>query len=219
MVHRGLVIFDLDGTLFHGVNATVAAVQRSFQEMGLHQPDVDDIQAHIGRPAHEFHAWVRSHCSAERASQLVTAVDRYELDFIAEKGMLYPGVPEALGNIRAFADQMAICTNGPGIYAERIIDAHGLQSFFDKVRTWQSASDTKTSMVRELLGQLDGRPAIVIGDRRHDVEAAHQNGLTAVAATYGYGAADELKYADAAVDSPAELPGLIRERLWGKDNL
>jgi phosphoglycolate phosphatase-like HAD superfamily hydrolase len=134
MARRDLVIFDLDGTLFNGVQATVAAVQRSFQEMGLCQPDADDIQSHIGRPAHEFHAWVRSHCPADQASQLVSTIDRYKLDLIPDKGKLYLSVPEALGNIRRFAHQMAICTNGPQIYAEQPIHVHNLMRLFDRVR-------------------------------------------------------------------------------------
>jgi phosphoglycolate phosphatase-like HAD superfamily hydrolase len=217
MARRGLVIFDLDGTLFNGVNATVAAVQRSFQEMGLQQPSTKDIQVHIGRPAHEFHGWVGSHCSAEQASHLVAAVDRYELDLISEKGELYPDVSAVLTTIRTLVSQMAICTNGPQTYAKRIIEVNDLARFFDHIRYWQSEEDTKTSMVGELLDKLHARPGFIIGDRRHDIEAARHNGLMAIAATYGYGAMDELKDADVAAYSPADLPGIVKNALWGTD--
>jgi phosphoglycolate phosphatase len=112
--------------------------------------------------------------------------------------------------------QLAICTNGPQYYAERIIQVNNLARFFDQIRYWQSEEDTKTSMVRELLAKLDARPAILIGDRRHDFEAAHKNGLIAVAATYGYGKQDELREADAAAASPAELPDLVEELIRRK---
>jgi phosphoglycolate phosphatase len=150
---------------------------------------------------------------------LVAAIDRYELDFIATRGQLFPRIPEALAEIRALVGQMAICTNGPQEYVERVITEHGLRPFFDEVRYHQSNEDTKVLMVRELLAQLGGRPGVVVGDRRDDVEAAHQNGLAAIAATYGYGAGDELSEADVAVASPAELPAAIRSlfRKWEAD--
>jgi phosphoglycolate phosphatase len=216
MANHGLVIFDLDGTLFEGKNATLPAVQQAFQELGLAQPDPREILSFIGKPAHAWHAWLYSHAPREKAAQLVAAIDRYELDFIAEKGQLFPGIPEALAEIQASVGQMAICTNGPKDYVERVIADHRLQHFFAKVRYPQSTADTKVLMVRELLAQLGGRPGVVVGDRRDDVEAAHQNGLAAIAAAYGYGSAAELSGADAAVASPVELPAAIRSlfRKW-----
>jgi phosphoglycolate phosphatase len=210
MANHGLAIFDLDGTLFEGKKATLPAVQRAFQEMGLPQPDPCEILSFIGKPAYMWHAWLYSHGPQEKAAQLVTAIDRYELDFIAEKGQLFPGIPEALAEIRASVGQMAICTNGPQQYVERVIADHGLGQFFDKVRYPRSTYDTKVSMVQELLEQLGERPGVVVGDRRDDVKAAHENGLKAVAARYGYGNADEFSAADAGVASPAELPAVIR---------
>ncbi len=68
-------------------------------------------------------------------------------------------------------------------------------------------------MVRELLSKLEGRPAVVVGDRRTDIEAAHRNGLTAVAAMYGYGSEEELMGAEAAAASPSDIPDLIRALL------
>jgi phosphoglycolate phosphatase len=210
MVKDSLAIFDLDGTLFEGKKVTLPAVQRAFQEMGLPQPDPREILSFIGKPAHVWHAWLYSYAPGETAPQLVAAIDRYELDFIATRGRLFPGIPQALAGIRAFVGQMAICTNGPQAYVERVIADHGLQRFFNQVRYPRSTDDTKMSMVRELLEGLGARPGVVVGDRRDDVRAAHENGLKAVAARYGYGDADELGAADVAVASPVELPGAIR---------
>jgi phosphoglycolate phosphatase len=144
---------------------------------------------------------------------LVTAVDRYELDSVSSGAELYAGIPTVLHQINTCVGQMAICTNGPQTYVERVVSAHNLRRFFDRVRYRRSSADTKVAMVRELLDQLSARPAIVVGDRRDDVEAAHQNGLRVVAVTYGYGSPDELKNADALAASPSELPGLVKSML------
>ena len=218
---HGLVIFDIDGTLFRGADATIAAVEAAFAEFGFPQPDPAEIPELVGKPTSDLHAWLSRHCPPGRADQLAAEVDRLELSFVADGASLYPGVLEALGKIRAFAAQMAICTNGPKGYVERVVADHKLGEFFHVIRYRQTAADTKVSMVRELLKQLQARPAVVVGDRRDDVEAAHQNGLAAVAVLYGYGSPAELAEADYVAVVASDLPSVTRlvlsQRLEGND--
>jgi phosphoglycolate phosphatase-like HAD superfamily hydrolase len=210
MNNRGLLIFDLDGTLFQAETVTVPAVQQSFQDQGLPIPGQEKICSFFGKPTSEFHTWLHSRCPQEKAAELIATVDSREVALISETGELYPRVLEILATLQALVSQMANCSNGPQDYVERVIGVHGLEPFFEKVRYRQFDQDSKPLMVCELLEQLKSRPAIVIGDRQDDVEAAHQNGLLAIAASYGYGAAEELKAADAAAACPSELPNLVR---------
>ena len=213
MGNRGLLIFDLDGTLFRTELVTVPAVAKSFQAHGLAVPPDEAICSFFGRPAPEFHAWIRSLCPPEVISEVIAAIDGNEMALIARAGALYPGVREALAELRPSRGQMPLCSNGRHAYVSRVLAVHGLEPFFAVVRHRESARDNKLSMVRELLGHLESRPALVIGDRADDIEAAHQNGLRAIAATYGYGTAEELTKADAVARSPSELPGLVRNLL------
>jgi phosphoglycolate phosphatase len=210
---RGLVIFDLDGTLFQGAVATKLAVRRAFGQLGIDVPEDSQVQRYVGKPAANLHAWLRAYCSEEQAPKLLADVDRYELEYVTNGADLYPGAREALTQIRPRASQMAICTNGPQAYVDHVLDAHSLRRFFDRVRCRRVGDINKAAMVRELLGELDARPGIVVGDRHDDIEAAHANGLLAIAATYGYGSESELAAADAAAGSLAELPDLIRALL------
>lgn len=213
MNNRGLLIFDLDGTLFRADTVTLPAVQRSFREQGLPIPSDQEICSFFGRPAHEFNAWIRSQCPQESAAELIDTIARSELALVSETGKLYPQVRRVLTTLRASVSLMAICTNGPQDYVQRVITTHGLETFFDAVRYRQSTQENKTLMVRELLRRLASRPGIVIGDRHDDIQAAYQNGLRAIAATYGYGAAQELELANAAAASPSDLPALVRALL------
>ncbi len=213
MNKRGLLIFDLDGTLFRAETVTVPAVQRSFQEQGLPIPAPEKICSFFGKPNSECYAWFGSRCPQEKTAELIAAIDSRELALISETGELYPRVLEILATLQTLVGQMAMCTNGPQNYVERVIGVHGLEPFFEAVRYRQFDQDSKPLMARELLERLESRPAIVIGDRQDDIEAAHQNGQLAIAASYGYGAAEELKAADAAAASPSDLPDLVRSLL------
>jgi phosphoglycolate phosphatase-like HAD superfamily hydrolase len=51
----------------------------------------------------------------------------------------------------------------------------------------------------------------VIGDRLADIEAAHENGLRAIAADYGYGTDAEIASADRVAQSVLDIPRLVAE--------
>jgi phosphoglycolate phosphatase len=207
MDNRGLIIFDLDGTLFKSHIVWIPAVQFGFQCQGLKVPDDKMICSFIGKPASEFHKWIHS-LYPDSATDLVTIVERRELELIPD-GELYSGFPDILIELHSSGAQMAICTNGAQEYVERVIGVHNLGLFFDKVRFRQSAKDNKPAMVRELLDALESRPAIVIGDLPDDIDAAHQNNLKAIAASYGYGTTHELQKADLVAESPQHLLELV----------
>lgn len=213
MTRNGLAIFDIDGTLFPGADATIAAVKKALDELGLPQPDQAEITFLVGKPVGEMHAWLHSRFPANSANRLASLVDRYELEFVSTVTEPYPGIVDALEEIRRFASGMAICTNGPGPYVERVLSAHDLRRFFDYVRFHRVADDTKTGMVREILDRSAAWPAVVVGDRVDDVQAAHANRLKAVAVKYGYGSANELGAADATVAAAAELPAILESFL------
>lgn len=210
---RGLVIFDLDGTLFQAHTVSIPAVQEVFQSFGLPVPPAAAILPFFGRPGSEWHPWLRSQCPPERADALVDAVDRREWEMIAERGRLYPGVRAALGALRDIAAAMAICSNGPREYVEQVLESRRLTFLFDVVRYRRAGDTGKPQMVAELLTLVRARPAVVVGDRWDDIAAAHENGLRAVGAAYGYGPPDELAEADALAREVGELVKIVGEML------
>lgn len=216
MHESGALIFDLDGTLFRTETVTIPAVQQSFDEFGLPIPADEEVLDFIGKPHSDFQDWIGSKCGDDRAGDLVAMVDRLELELVSSTGRLYPSVLEVLDSLRFMVGDLALCTNGHGAYVKRVLTTHRIESYFDTVRFRQTSADSKATMVHELLGHLSVRPAIVIGDRHDDIEAAHENGILAIGAVYGYGSSEELAAADAAADSPAELPELIRSLLAGQ---
>jgi phosphoglycolate phosphatase len=147
---------------------------------------------------------------------VAASIDEWELRMVKERGALYPGILEALAQLRPVVTHMAICTNGPRPYTELVVTHHGLAPLFDAVR-WRTEQDRgKTAMVCDLIAQFSARLGVVIGDRRDDLRAAHENGLLALASGYGYGTPEELAEADAVAHSPADLPRLIAVLLDGK---
>ena len=57
--------------------------------------------------------------------------------------------------------------------------------------------------------------ALVVGDRRENVDAARENGLQAIAATYDYGSPEEQSGATAAAQTASELAPLVHRIIRG----
>jgi len=214
-----VLIFDLDGTLFHTETVTVPAARAAFEAHGLRPPDDAEICSFIGRTSAEYNAWLRTLCPSPAAEEILRAAAERELELIPARGRLYPGVPEALAELRGAASKLAVCSNGSGRYVKAVLAAHRIDGFFDVVRFRRPDDSAKPQMARELLEQLrhePPQPGVVIGDRHDDVEAARANGLLAVGCAYGYGADGELDGADAVAARPADIPGLIHGLLEGR---
>jgi phosphoglycolate phosphatase len=213
MPRRGFLIWDLDGTLFQAHTVSIPAVQEVFRSFDLPVPPAAQILPFFGRPGTEWHPWLRSQCPPERADALVAAVDRRELALIAERGQLYPGVRETLGTLRDVVARMAICSNGPEAYIGQVLESQDIAAFFDIVRYRRPEDRGKPQMVAGLLTRVSARPALVVGDRWDDIAAAHENGLRAIGAGYGYGSPEEMAKADVVARTPEELPRSVREML------
>jgi len=212
MATHALIIFDIDGTLLETDLVTVPAVQRTYAAYGLAAPDAAAICATFGRPVEEYIAWLASLCPPGRADEIIAATNRLELELVGTEGRLYAGVLEMLDTLKGQGHVLAICSNGPDDYVNAFLDAHDVRRFFDIVRTRGTKYEGKISMIREILTLTPARPAIVVGDRADDIEAAHTNAALAVAACYGFGNAKEWEQADACITRPDEVAPLI-ERL------
>ena len=129
---------------------------------------------------------------------------------------LFPEIPALL---RALTDQgyiLCTATSKPEDFATRILDHFGLSKFFSLISgaTMDGQISTKVQVIEHTLarlGQPDRAHAIMIGDRRHDIQGAHAAGLRAIGVLYGYGSLAELQAAGADAIAPeiTDLPRAI----------
>ncbi|MHC4415074.1 MAG: HAD family hydrolase [Planctomycetota bacterium] len=212
---NGILIFDLDGTLFRTETVTVPAVQQAFAECGLPAPPAGEICSLIGRPESVYKAWLSGRSSPSLADRIVRVAVERELALIGATGELYPGAHRALDELRRVVAVMAVCSHGSRRYVEPVLWLHGIAGLFDLVRYRTPSDGGKPPMVADILRRYGAVPGqrVVIGDRDDDIEAAHFNGLRAVGCAYGYGADGELDAADLVASSPSDLPRLVRRLL------
>ena len=115
----------------------------------------------------------------------------------------YPGIEALLEQLTDAGKRLVVATSKPEEFAVRIMEHFGLAPWFSLIcgaPMDESDGGRKENVIAAALrraGAEDKNRVIMVGDRRHDVEGAHRNGLPAVGVLYGYGSREELTAAGA----------------------
>ena len=199
------VLFDLDGTLFDSAPGIFDSFRYTLAQFGV-TATPQQLQRFLGPPLWNSFAQLLPSGEVERA------IGIYRQRYAERSGPLtgiYPGVPEMLAALRAAGYTVCIATSKLRPVAVRLLREKGLEDAFDFIggSSGDTALDTKTAVMRHVLSQplLQGKHAVMVGDRDNDMQGAADCGLPALGALYGYGSAEELApYAPLAMLSSVE---------------
>lgn len=209
-----VVLFDLDGTLTDPAVGITASYRHALAEVGVPVADDEDLTWTIGPPVRDnFEAYGLTADLVEPAIHAFrerhTAVGLFEATVL-------PGIEDLLDDLRARGVRIALATAKPRPQAVMTLEHFGLAPRFDAVAG--SRADThsmpKSEIIADALAQLDHpNPAevVMVGDRHHDMEAAHANGVRAIGVRWGFGPDGELEAAgaDYVVDTIDDLHTLL----------
>lgn len=212
------LLFDLDGTLTDSYPGIVNSFCHTMTAMGRPAPKPAVLQSLIGPPLREGLALL---LETDDAQTVETAVARYR-EYFAETGMyentVYPDILGVLETLREHGARMWVVTSKTDLFARRIVSHFGLAPFFEGVTG--SAADGGLSSKANLIAGVMARDAlaseqtVMIGDRKHDIIGARENGIAAIGVLWGYGTEAELSGAGASAlcREPAELLAAIRRK-------
>ena len=204
-MHRKLdydwLLFDLDGTLTDPFEGITRSVEYALNAFGIEVEDRRVLAPFIGPPLVES-LTERYGFTMEDA---VAAVAKYR-EYFAVKGLyeneLFEGIPELLSDCRKAGYKISMATSKPTHYARIIAEHFDIARYFDAIHgsSLDGTRITKSSVVAEAVAEehLDPTRALMIGDRRHDVEGAGEHSIRTVGVLYGYGSREEHEAAGAA---------------------
>ncbi len=198
------ICFDLDGTLTDPKVGITRCIRHALTGFVETVPESDALTWCIGPPLLEsFETLVgksRAPAALARYRERYGDVGLFEND-------LYPPIPAALRALRDAGHRLFVATSKPTVYARRIVEPFALSNHFDDVLG--AELDGTRSDKSELLAwfltdtNTDPRLAAMVGDRRHDMVGARNNGMRAVGVLYGYGTETELREAGADLLCPS----------------
>lgn len=208
------LLFDLDGTLTNPFEGITNAIVHALGEMGIRETDRQKLTAFIGPPLlqsfREFYGMTEEEAAAATRAFRVY----YERQGIYEN-IPYEGISEALSALRTRGKRLFVATSKPEPFAVRILKRFSLSQYFDGT-AGATLDETRTEKAEVIAYALDRfripkQGTLMIGDRKHDILGAKQNGLHALGVLYGFGSREELlgAGADLLCETPADLPAVI----------
>lgn len=206
------ILFDLDGTLTDPMTGITKSVQYALAHYGIKVDDLRELLGFIGPPLkgsfEQFYGF--------SDAQATEAVEIYR-EYFSQTGLfeneIYPGIPELLKSLTAQGKKLYLATSKPTVFATQILDHFSISQYFSFVGGSLLSGERveKDDVIRYVLeeNKIDKETAVMIGDRRFDIEGAKACGLSAIGVLYGYGDRSEFLQADAVAETVAELSALL----------
>jgi phosphoglycolate phosphatase-like HAD superfamily hydrolase len=173
LVERGVVVFDLDGTLLDDIGL-ISKVAADVLEKAFGTP-ADEGRVHYlattGMPFEAQLAQLYPEApEALRASTARTFHQRKVTEAYAHAD-LFPEVPKLLKRLAQEKWTLAVSTGAETEMADLLLEREGLRFWFEEVLG--SGDGTKREHLAEYRRRYPERPIFLVGDSRFDMEAAH----------------------------------------------
>lgn len=205
---RALVLFDYDGVLVDSLDYFVDAFldschEHQFHKIGSRQDFLAlfDVNFYAGMARAGLNGALRESVFRGMAARLAEKSDRYSF---------FPGIPEALRDLAAFADVYVVSSNDSAVVQE-FLDHHGLTVYREVLGGDKDTS--KVRKIRAVAARHPGAPTIYVGDTTGDILEAREGGAISVGAAWGWHGAERLSAAcpDYLVQQPGDLVACIRK--------
>lgn len=209
-----LIMFDLDGTLVDSSIDITNALNHALSPCGVPSLTVGQTKSLVGEGVTRLIEKVVGSDDRTRRDEVLTCFLDYYAEHLTDATRPYPGVARTIEKLSG--RRMAVISNKLESLSRRVLAELGLLEYLDLVLGGDSVAEKKPSpkplfRVMEVLATAP-EESVIVGDSSFDIQAGRAAGVTTVAVSYGFRAADTLRDADFIIDAIEELPALL-ERL------
>ena len=189
-------LFDLDGTLTDPKEGIVNSVLYALKKVGIEELHIRELDSFIGPPIQQSFV--------ERYNMNEGEVERavfYFREYLKQSGLLenniYEGIPILLKQLKDTGNRLFIATSKPTIFAEQVVEHFQLTNYFEDIigSNLDGTRIKKEEIIAHILQtneELNKEEIVMVGDRKHDIIGANQNGIASIGVLYGYGSETEL---------------------------
>ena len=212
-----ICLFDVDGTLVDSRQPILASLNAALTNHDQAPINGDELWRHVGPPLHDTLTGLLT----ERRGDLNLVeplIDSFRNHYSAtsvEMARSYEGIPEMLARLQNKV-RMGVVTSKPIPFALPILETLGFAHLMEVIEGPSlDEMEPKTETLARALRLLNQAPRekrfTMVGDRRHDIEAARVNAISSIGVTWGFGTSQELREAgaDRIAETPAELGELL----------
>lgn len=194
-----VVVFDFDGTLADTGPAVLRIAALTFEQHGYDLNEVGDLHRLIGPPLHDGFREVAGASRAEAERLVATYRDLFAREVRPGDYPAFPGMPELVRALRAQGRRVAVATSRLDTSVRSMLANLPFPPFDAIAGRLEPGRNSKADCIRAVLAELGIAPqdAVMVGDRHHDVDGAHAEGLPCIGVYRDAASRDELAAAGA----------------------
>ena len=190
------LLFDLDGTITDSFESVANCFRYALHHFGIDVENISELRPALGPPLKD--SFMNLYGFNEENATL--AVEKYRERYNVYntiENKLYDGIDLVLSNLQKCGYKLILATSKPEEYAVKILKYFNLDKYFYDIcgASYDKSRSEKQDVLKYLLNKneiYDFSMAVMIGDRKYDLEAAEILGLDAIGVLYGYGDKEEL---------------------------
>jgi pyrophosphatase PpaX len=206
-------LFDLDGTLIDSIRLILDSYHHTLTQHKLPARSDEDWLRGVGTPLQvQFSEWREF---PEILEAMIATYREYNLKHHDRMVTVYPGVVEAVREIKAAGIQTGLVTSKNRLGAVRGLKLVGLEALMDVLVCADEVTNPKPhpEPVEKAVELLGANPAttVYVGDSIHDMNSGREAGVRTAAALWGpFGRAHlETAKPDYWLETPSDLVKLM----------
>ncbi|MFA7620043.1 MAG: phosphoglycolate phosphatase [Thiohalomonadaceae bacterium] len=215
-----MILLDLDGTLVDSVPDLAFCVDELMRRLGRPSRGEDRVRDWVGNGVERLvkRALTGDMTAEPDPALFAEAMAMFNELYLANNGQrsrLFPGVQEGLERLRSMGCKLGCVTNKAARFTGPLLGQLEIGEFFGIVVSGDTTPHKKPHP-GPLLHAADffkvgPQHSLMVGDSRHDVEAARAAAFKVVCVSYGYNHGEDIRSAvpDAVIDSLNQLPDLF----------
>lgn len=179
MAEYDAILFDLDGTLLNTIELIVRSYQHTFRQHLAREVERGRILEQLGRTLYD-HLELYAPKDPDLLGAMVQTYRTFNLANHDELALLFPGVADALRELRAQGYRLAVVSSKVRPTVLRGLQLFSLESLFETLVCFEDTEAHKpdpapVKLALQRLGVLPER-ALMVGDSPADLEAGRQAG-------------------------------------------
>jgi len=210
-----LLIFDLDGTLVDTARDVHFCINETRADMNLPPLTLEEARKSIGPGPNTFVDLVLPSDQKHRLDEFIKKFRACYIDHLTDHSRPYAGIVELLAELQKQGIPLAVATNKPRRYTEKLLRDLDLLRFFSGIFTPDDVASRKPDpeMIVKVLEDMNASAenSLLIGDTDNDILAGKEAGVWTCAVTYGYGPQEVLRnlQPDFMIDRPEDVLEII----------
>ncbi len=222
-----MLLIDVDGTLVDSVPDLAFCVDAMMDRLGLPKRGEGQVRQWVGNGVERLvqralTGTLKGEPEDALYQQAYPIFIKLYQENTSRRSVLYPGVTEALADLKAAGYPLGCVTNKAARFTEPLLRDLGIRDAFAIVVSGDTLPrkkpDPQPLLHAAEFFSVAPREALMVGDSVSDVKAARAAGFQIVCMSYGYNHGMDIREArpDAVIDSLAELPGLLKAASQGQ---